>query len=89
MADQSTPTRNTRPAAIQFLFLLANAIARLCYQEFQLRQYEDGKRFCDAVVAQSDVATLHRAWDAPELLPSLAELAEPARWLGRVAQAPA
>ena len=24
--------------AIQFLFLLANAIARLCYQEFQLRQ---------------------------------------------------
>ena len=27
-----------RPAAIQFLFLLANAIARLCYQEFQLRQ---------------------------------------------------
>jgi sigma-B regulation protein RsbU (phosphoserine phosphatase) len=31
-------SRNTRPAAIQFLFLLANAIARLCYQEYQLRQ---------------------------------------------------
>jgi sigma-B regulation protein RsbU (phosphoserine phosphatase) len=31
-------SRNTRPAAIQFLYLLANAIARLCYQEFQLRQ---------------------------------------------------
>src|SRR5437660_4706451 len=30
--------KDTRPAAIQFLFLLANAIARLCYQEFQLRQ---------------------------------------------------
>lgn len=30
--------KNTRPAAIQFLYLLANAIARLCYQEFQLRQ---------------------------------------------------
>jgi sigma-B regulation protein RsbU (phosphoserine phosphatase) len=27
-----------RPAAIQFLFLLANAVARLCYQEYQLRQ---------------------------------------------------
>ena len=27
-----------KPAAIQFLFLLANAIARLCYQEFQLRR---------------------------------------------------
>src|SRR3954453_12442328 len=31
-------SRTTRPAAIQFLYLLANAIARLCYQEFQLRQ---------------------------------------------------
>src|SRR3954447_3901767 len=30
--------KDSRPAAIQFLFLLANAIARLCYQEFQLRQ---------------------------------------------------
>jgi sigma-B regulation protein RsbU (phosphoserine phosphatase) len=30
--------RNSRPASIQFLFILANAIARLCYQEFQLRQ---------------------------------------------------
>src|SRR5215210_3512606 len=29
-------SKNTKPAAIQFLFLLANAIARLCYQEFQL-----------------------------------------------------
>lgn len=28
----------TKSAAIQFLFLLANAVARLCYQEFQLRQ---------------------------------------------------
>jgi len=30
--------RSAKPAAIQFLYLLANAIARLCYQEFQLRQ---------------------------------------------------
>ncbi|HVT87807.1 MAG TPA: SpoIIE family protein phosphatase [Tepidisphaeraceae bacterium] len=28
----------TRPAAIQFLYLLANAVARLCFQEYQLRQ---------------------------------------------------
>src|SRR5436309_7272053 len=38
LVAQLTRARNTRPAAIQFLFLLANAIARLCYQEFQLRQ---------------------------------------------------
>jgi phosphoserine phosphatase RsbU/P len=36
--SQLMRTRGARPAAIQFLFLLANAIARLCYQEFQLRQ---------------------------------------------------
>jgi serine phosphatase RsbU (regulator of sigma subunit) len=31
-------SRSSRPAAIQFLYLLANALARLCFQEFQLRQ---------------------------------------------------
>jgi len=36
--SQLTRNRAAKPAAIQFLFLLANAIARLCYQEFQLRQ---------------------------------------------------
>lgn len=35
---QLTRAPGAKPAAIQFLFLLANAIARLCYQEFQLRQ---------------------------------------------------
>ena len=38
VAQSLLRARNTRPAAIQFLHLLANAIARLCYQEFQLRQ---------------------------------------------------
>ncbi|HZZ42923.1 MAG TPA: SpoIIE family protein phosphatase [Tepidisphaeraceae bacterium] len=41
LVAQILKARNTRPAAIQFLFLLANAIARLCYQEFQLRQRVD------------------------------------------------
>jgi sigma-B regulation protein RsbU (phosphoserine phosphatase) len=41
IATQLIKSRNERPAAIQFLFLLANAIARLCYQEFQLRQRID------------------------------------------------
>jgi len=38
IATQIAKSKNSRGAAIQFLFLLANAIARLCYQEFQLRQ---------------------------------------------------
>ena len=38
LVSQWMRSKNTKPAAIQFLFLLANAIARLCYQEHQLRQ---------------------------------------------------
>ncbi len=38
LLTQVLRSRNVRPASIQFLFILANAIARLCYQEFQLRQ---------------------------------------------------
>lgn len=38
LATQVLRSKNNRPAAIQFLFLLANAIARLCFQEFQLRR---------------------------------------------------
>src|SRR5207248_8821884 len=38
LLTQVMRSRYARPAAIQFLFILANAIARLCYQEFQLRQ---------------------------------------------------
>lgn len=38
LANTLVRARNSRPAAIHFLYLLANAIARLCFQEFQLRQ---------------------------------------------------
>jgi len=41
IAGELADARHARPAAIQFLFLMANAIARLCYQEFQLRQRID------------------------------------------------
>ncbi len=44
--------RNDRPASIQFLFLLANAIARLCFQEYQLR------RRIDELTAVYNVATM-------------------------------
>lgn len=41
IATQLSRSRSNRPAAIQFLFLLANAIARLCFQEYQLRKRID------------------------------------------------
>jgi len=35
---QLAKARGSKPAAIQFLYMLANAVARLCFQEYQLRQ---------------------------------------------------
>jgi coenzyme F420 biosynthesis associated uncharacterized protein len=62
---------------------LLRLLERLIGFELKLRQYEQGKAFCDGVVALGGIAGLNRAWDSPEHLPTLAELADPARWLER------
>lgn len=60
-------------------------LERLIGLDAKMRQYQDGKRFCDAVVAQAGPSALHRVFDAPEQLPSAAELKDPAAWLRRTA----
>ena len=60
-------------------------LERLIGLDAKLRQYEDGKRFCDGVVAHAGAAALHRVFEAPEQLPSPAELKDPAAWLRRTA----
>jgi putative hydrolase len=44
-----------------------------------------GRSFCDAVVAARGSEGLDRAWRGPEWLPSNADLADPSRWLVRLA----
>ncbi len=73
--------RRERPALLALL-------ERLIGLEAKMRQYEDGKRFCDAVVEAAGPAALHRVFDGPEQLPSPAELQDPQAWLRR-AGAPA
>jgi uncharacterized protein (DUF2342 family) len=58
-------------------------LMRLLGMEMKMRQYRDGKVFCDAVVAQGGAGLLRRVWDAPESLPDAAELADPDRWIAR------
>jgi len=53
--------------------------------ELKLRQYRDGKRFCDAVVNQIGIEGLNRVWSAPHALPTLAELVDPDAWIARTA----
>jgi len=56
---------------------------RLIGMDLKLRQYEQGKQFCDAVVARGGIEALNRAWDSPEAMPTLAELDEPVAWIAR------
>jgi putative hydrolase len=59
-------------------------LERLLGLELKMRQYEVGRRFCDAVVAAGGAETLAIAWRSPLELPSAAELSEPELWLTRV-----
>ncbi|MGI9019687.1 MAG: zinc-dependent metalloprotease [Solirubrobacterales bacterium] len=64
---------------------LETIAARLLGLDLKLRQYELGKSFCDAVVADSGIATLNRVWSGPDAIPSTDELACPEAWLERIA----
>ena len=63
---------------------LSRLLAKLLGLELKLRQYEQGKFFCDAIVDAAGTEALTRVFSGPEALPTLAELTEPARWLRRV-----
>ncbi len=59
-------------------------LERLLGLELKMRQYEVGRRFCDAVVHAGGPETLAVAWRSPLELPSTAELEEPTLWLQRI-----
>jgi coenzyme F420 biosynthesis associated uncharacterized protein len=69
---------------------LSRLVAKLLGLELKLRQYEEGRRFCDAVVLAGDEngvggrQLLARVWRSPEHLPTPAELAAPELWIARV-----
>jgi coenzyme F420 biosynthesis associated uncharacterized protein len=58
-------------------------LERLLGLELKMKQYEVGKRFCDAVVQAEGPQALARAWSGPEMLPSTLELETPSLWLAR------
>jgi coenzyme F420 biosynthesis associated uncharacterized protein len=62
-------------------------LERLLGLELKMRQYEAGRRFCDAVVDAGGPQALALAWSGPEALPTAAELEQPSLWIARVAGA--
>jgi coenzyme F420 biosynthesis associated uncharacterized protein len=64
-------------------------LQRLLGLDLKMRQYEEGKAFCDGVVERAGIAGLNRVWERPEQLPSAEELRDPHAWLERVGKTPA
>jgi coenzyme F420 biosynthesis associated uncharacterized protein len=61
----------------------ARLLQRLLGLEMKLRQYELGKAFVDAVVEREGIGAFNRVWEGPGVIPTLAELEDPAAWLAR------
>ena len=66
---------------------LARLLGWLLGMELKMRQYRDGKAFCDAVVAEAGIGGLNRAWEGPDRLPTQAEIKTPAAWIERTGAA--
>jgi coenzyme F420 biosynthesis associated uncharacterized protein len=63
---------------------LSRLLAKVLGLELKLRQYEQGKFFCDAIVQAAGTEALVHVFSAPDALPTLAELTDPPTWLTRV-----
>jgi coenzyme F420 biosynthesis associated uncharacterized protein len=63
---------------------LSRLVARLLGLEMKLRQYEQGKFFCDAIVRARGREALHRVFGSPEALPTFSELRQPSAWIARM-----
>ena len=62
-------------------------LEKLIGLDMKLRQYEQGKAFCDGVVAHAGISALNLAWSRPAAMPSMAELDDPRGWVARVTPA--
>jgi coenzyme F420 biosynthesis associated uncharacterized protein len=75
-----TRRRQSRPLPWRIL-------ERLLGLEMKMRQYELGREFCDAVVAEAGTDALKLAWRSAADLPTQNELEHPRLWLERTAAA--
>jgi len=62
---------------------LFKLLDRLLGFDLKMRQYEQGKAFCDAVERARGRRGIDSAWESADAAPTLSELADPASWLAR------
>jgi putative hydrolase len=58
-------------------------LQKLLGLDMKMRQYEQGKRFCDGVVNEVGIHGLNAVWRSPAEMPTPAELDDPAAWIRR------
>jgi coenzyme F420 biosynthesis associated uncharacterized protein len=59
-------------------------IERLLGFDVKLRQYQQGKKWADAVAALAGIEGLNRVWSSPSALPTADELRHPRKWVRRM-----
>jgi coenzyme F420 biosynthesis associated uncharacterized protein len=64
--------------------LIDGLLSRIFGLELKMRQYRQGKTFCDEVARRGGIETLNKVWEDPASLPRPSELRQPSRWLARV-----
>ena len=63
---------------------VAKTLRKLVGIEAKMAQYEQGEKFIAAVEAARGPEFLNRVWGASTLVPTLAEIRDPVRWMDRI-----
>jgi coenzyme F420 biosynthesis associated uncharacterized protein len=64
--------------------LLERLVLAITGLNMKMRQYELGEHFAETVSTRGGLPLLNRVWEAPALMPTMAELQAPERWIQRV-----
>lgn len=62
----------------------ARLMQQLIGLDAKMRQYEQGERFIEAVEKEGGRGLLAKVWEAPDRLPTLDEIRDPAAWIARM-----
>ncbi len=62
---------------------LTKLMSKVLGLDAKMRQYAEGERFVESVESVGGPALLARVWEAPEWLPTLEEIRDPASWMTR------
>ena len=68
---------------------LVGVLQKITGIDAKMKQYQQGEAFIEAVEEHGGRDLMDRVWEGPELLPTLAEIRDPDRWIARTSTAAA